>query len=560
VNNAKDPEVRKEYVPDPSNAPVDVIYGPVNRDIVFYEYYQREKGKIDAISAANTIATSPINRPHACDGKVITSEMAEKMVFLAHFGKVTLREKFPEKGGRLITDLPNAMPHLTLGYSTFSPVYVTTLLQDLHARMPATEQRTKGPTDLASTKSTYAIDKSSLWSNTVYPASEADNWFVSGTAAYWQMLNGLPKDPVAASVSLRDQLAELNCRLQYTMVHEGTLAPSKTGRRYDGYKTYVIPRIRGTFLLHQLRLKIGSVLFLKLMDDVHRQFREKPLTTAQFVKRSSEMAAMSLESFVAQWLDRDDLPDPTVHASVSKLGEEWKVDLEVLQQGTPYEFSTTVALETENGTQVEMVTVMSSPQKFSFTTHGRPERLLFNVGNDIPVGRNEYFSYSNLFDDFKNVMIVYGTSRQVEANHTLALKYQTVLADQFTEDLLPVKQDNMFSQEGCAASDLVILGNGGDNEVLRSVAERIGLAVGKNMFRWQGKTYASPDDGLFFAAANPYNRSRAVYCFVANSELQLYWMTRRHQPLPAWALFKGEQVADRGFPPPAQMIVNLSGN
>ena len=44
------------------------------------------------------LATSPINRPHACDGKVTTSEMAEKLVFLAHYGKVTLREKFPREG------------------------------------------------------------------------------------------------------------------------------------------------------------------------------------------------------------------------------------------------------------------------------------------------------------------------------------------------------------------------------------------------------------------------------------------------------------------------------
>jgi hypothetical protein len=560
VNNAKDPEVRKEYVPDPSNAPVDVVFGPVNRDIVFYEYYQREKGRIDAISAANIIATSPLNRPHACDGKVITSEMAEKMVFLAHFGKVTLREKFPEKGGRLIPDLVNAMPHLTLGYSAFSPVYVTKLLQDLHARTSVIDQPAKGVLDLASAKSIYTIDRSSLWSNTVYPASDRDNWFVSGTAAYWQMLNGLPKDLLAANAFLRDQLAELNYRLQYTVNHEGALAPSKTERRYDGYKTYVVPRIRGTILLHQLRLKIGNELFLKLMGDIHRQFREKPLATTQFVKRAGEIAGVDLGAFISQWLGREDIPEPSVRASASRVGEDWRVAMEVLQPGTPYEFCTTVALETEKGTQLEMVSVVSSPQNFTFTTHGRPTRLVFNVGNDIPVHRGEYFTYSNLFDDFKNVVIVYGTTREVEANHTLALRYQTVVADQFTEDLLPVRQDNTLSDRERAASDLVILGNGGDNEVLRSVAERIGLTVGKDMFRWQGKMYVNPNDGLFVAAANPYNPSRAVYCFIANSALQLYWMTRRHQPLPAWALFKGEQVTERGYLPPTQLVVNLTGD
>ena len=70
------------------------------------------------------MASSPINRPHACDGKVTDAEMAEQLVFLAHYGKVTLREKFPATGSRRMPDLPGAIPHLTLGYSTFSPIFI----------------------------------------------------------------------------------------------------------------------------------------------------------------------------------------------------------------------------------------------------------------------------------------------------------------------------------------------------------------------------------------------------------------------------------------------------
>jgi general secretion pathway protein L len=36
---------------------------------------------------------------------------------------------------------------------------------------------------------------------------------------------------------------------------------------------------------------------------------------------------------------------------------------------------------------------------------------------------------------------VYGTTRQVEANHTAALRFQTVLAEQFTEVFSPLRQD-----------------------------------------------------------------------------------------------------------------------
>jgi hypothetical protein len=79
---------------------------------------------MDAIAGVNVLATTPINRPHACDGKVTTSEMAENLVFFAHSGKVTLREKFIGENKR-IPDLPGAVPRLSLGYSTMSPIFIT---------------------------------------------------------------------------------------------------------------------------------------------------------------------------------------------------------------------------------------------------------------------------------------------------------------------------------------------------------------------------------------------------------------------------------------------------
>ncbi len=560
VNNAKDPDVRKEYVPDPTNAPFDVVFGPVNRDIEFVNYYKREKGKIDAISAVTTVATSPINRPHACDGKVTTSEMAEKMVFMAHFGKVTLREKFPERGSRRMPDLPNAIPHLALGYTVFSPVTVSEMLKAARASARPDSSGRAVRADSGSAKSIFSYSKKLLWVNTVYPAREADNWFASGTAAYWQMLNGLPADPVAARGVLGDQLAEVNYRLQYTMMREGSLAPAKTERRYDGYRWYVIPRARGTVLLHQLRLRMGNEVFAHVMERIHSAFKGKPLSTAEFVRKASDISKMEVGPVVAQWLERDDLPDPVVRASASGEAGRWSVDLEVVQGGTPYNFLTTVSIETEKGEQCELVNVARSPEHLTLRTASRPVRVTFNSGNDIPVRRSDCYTFANLFDDFKTATIVYGTSRQVEANRTLALRFQSVIADQFTEDLLPVKQDNAVSDEELGGGDFVVLGNGGDNEVLRRCAEKIGLGIGPDFFRWQGRTYGNSDDGLFLVVPNPSNPARALYCFVANSDLQLWQMTRRYQPLPVWAVFKGEHIIERGYLPAARFILPLAGN
>jgi hypothetical protein len=543
VNNAKDPEVRKEYVPDPSNAPFDLVFTPWNRDLSFVEYYKKEKGKIDAVSAVRVLATSPINRPHACDGKVTTSEMAKKMMFLAHFGKVTLREKFPDKMSRFLPDLPGATPHLTLGYSVVNPVYVADELKK-HKRAV---QSPGGPeANVDAVRDLYRFDKKMLWMNTVYPASEGENWFVSGSATYWNMMSALPVDAKAAALSVRDQFADMNCRLLYITTREGTLAPTKATRVYDRYNHYLIPRIRGTYMFHQLRLLLGNETFSRVMQSVHNEFRDKAMTSGAFITAAEKIAKKDLKSFIRQWIDRDDLPDPTIKAHTTKTDSGWTTTLEVAQSGTPYDFCTIVGIENDREIRWALVHVPGAAFTTTFTSPDHPRRLVFNTGNDVPVKR-PYYTLANLFDDFQNVKIVYGTARQVEAHHTLALRYQAVIADAFTETLLPVCQDADLADADLKSSDMVLLGVGTDNAMLAGLAGLHGVVVGKNFFRWRGRTYGSAEDGLFAVFPSPQNPAKVVYMFLANSALQLYQMTKRHQPMPQWSIFKGDQSVEKGF-------------
>jgi hypothetical protein len=543
VNNAKDPEVRKEYVPDPSNAPFDLIFSPWNRDLSFVDYYKREKGAIDATSAVNLLATSPINRPHACDGKVTTSEMAEKMMFLAHYGKVTLREKFPEKASRFLPDLPGAVPHLTLGYSVINPVFV---VEELKKHKAFTQSIKTPETNVNAVAESYRFDKKLLWSNTVYPATEGDNWFVSGSASYWGMLNGLAGDEKAAAGSVRDQLAEMNCRLLYTMNREGSMAPSKAARVYDRYSNYIIPRIRGTYLLHQLRLLLGNNDFSGVMKSVHAKFREAPMTTGEFIAEVGRVSKEDVKQFMRQWVDRDDIPDPVIKAHSAKNDTGWTVTVDVQQAGIPYDFLTMVGIEGEREMRWSRIRVTGATFQTKIPSKERPRWLVFNISNDIPVKR-PYYTLANLFDDFRSAAVVYGTGRQIEAHHTLALRYQSVVADAFTETLLPVKQDAEIGDADLKSSDVVVLGVGTDNTLLASLADLHGISVGKNFFRWRGRTYGAPEDGLFASFPSPQNPSKVVYLFLANSGPQLYQMTKRHQSMPQWAVFRGEQVVQRGY-------------
>ncbi|MFP2906133.1 C45 family autoproteolytic acyltransferase/hydrolase, partial [Pyxidicoccus sp. 3LFB2] len=550
-NNNRDPEVRKEYVPNPDNAPVDLAFNAANRDIAFWEYYAKygKKG-FDLDASIRMLATSPINRPHACDGKVTTSEMAEKLMFLAHYGKTTLREKMV--GSRFMPDLPGATPHLSLGYTTFSPLVVADRLKEARKTWKAPDEAAAPRRDLAKVKDVVTFDEKLLWANTVFPSTDGDNWLASGTAAYWKLLKGLPAGEDKAFEHQRDALAELNARYLFTTSREADVVPVNAKTDYGRYGTYLLPRIKGTFALHQLRLLLGNPDFSKAMGAVHAKYANKDITTADFKRTVLEATNKDVGAFVAQWLERTGLPQPRIRATAAQAKDGYEVTLKVEQPGArPWHFVTLVEVRTAKGSTFERVEVKgAASETFTFRTAEAPVRVVFNAANDIPVPRERFQVLSNQADAFERLLLVHGTARQTESMRTLALGYREVLADAFTELLPQLKPDGEVTDAELADRDLVLLGGAEDNALLARLVEekKLPMELGRRYFRWQGKTYGRPDDGLALALPNPWNPKRTLYVYTANSGLQLWQMTRTfHRNLQGWARFQGADVSGKGF-------------
>jgi hypothetical protein len=166
------------------------------------------------------------------------------------------------------------------------------------------------------------------------------------------------------------------------------------------------------------------------------------------------------------------------------------------------------------------------------------------------VASDRRFSFSAFAEDFASTVIVYGTGRQVEANHTLALRFQSVLADAFSEILPPVVPDAEMDEAALAAHDLFVVGDPRDNMLLARVLPQLPVEAGPGFFRFEGHTYADERDGLYLALPSPFAKGRVLHVLLANSPLQLHEMTRTYRAgLPAWAVFRGEKVENEGHFP-----------
>lgn len=569
-NNNRDPEVRKEYVAQPEDRPYDLVFSPWNRDVAFNEFYREHAGSIDAQAGVELWASSPVNRAHACDGKITTGEMAREMVFLAHYGKVTLREKFPEAGSRRMPDLPGAIPHLSLGYSVASPVFVTEALKAARAgnaalAAPASEGDEIETIDEEGVRDArLALDHRELWRRTVYPASDAESWFVSGSAAYWRILRALDQDAAAAEDSIRNALHELTTRYHYTVSREGDLVPLETARAYDRYAPYRIPRIKGVFALHQLRLALGTERFLAAMRAVHEKFAEREATTDQIIGALGEAAGEPVDRWIRPWIEREGLPSLSTRGAF-KEGRDGPVSgtLTIARDEDDPPLALSVAIIAEGRRELRELRLDEPSVTLTFETGASPVTIEIDPFGDVPVDTELFYTWPNFIDDFHSTSIVYGTAQQIEANHTLARRFQETLADAYVEILPPLVKDAELDDEARAKRDLIVLGSRRDNAYIESIAERLPdnlpLELGPNWFRWQDETFARPDQGLFLVVPNPDNPQRALYLLLANSALQLHHMTESYRRgIPSWALFEGGEITGRGYHLPLRMKFSSS--
>ena len=235
-NNAKDLGVRLEENPDPNGATTYVPYVPTNRDLKWQALYREYKGKIDEQFGFMAFHTAPLVSATAMDAKVVTADMASRMMVWADFGKPNERERLPSKDDQEEYSRNDGL--YTSGYRLISTQPVPT------ARAETAKTSISAPQDFPPQQN-YS-DR--MWSGWVLPASDADIWFASGSAAYFDDLD---------SKDLANAMAA-----HWARYRELSIVSNPTAKQQFQLETQ-----KGALFLDQLRRNMGDDRFFKLMKD-----------------------------------------------------------------------------------------------------------------------------------------------------------------------------------------------------------------------------------------------------------------------------------------------------
>jgi hypothetical protein len=261
-NNPKDLTVRIEDYPDPEGDGGYIPYVPETRDLAWQDLYRKYRGQIDEQFGFLAFRTAPLVSSSTMDAKVLTSNMASHLMVWAAIGKPNQREWLPQKWDSSKDD--GLYPS---GYYLFqqdpSDSLRAALQKNEKARLAALTDPSK-PSDPAVADPPSIEGR--LWKGWVLPATDADMWFVAGSAAYKRVLQS--KDIEEALDAQRATWRGLE------------LVPDTPANHFQR------ERAKGVLFLDSLRSKMGDDAFLKLMSDYFAANTTKTVTAQSFLDRA----------------------------------------------------------------------------------------------------------------------------------------------------------------------------------------------------------------------------------------------------------------------------------
>ncbi len=254
-NNAKDLAVNLEYKPDPQGEPGYIPYVPGPRDLAWMDLYKKYKGQIDEQFGFKAYDRAPLVSSSTMDAKVVTADMANRMMVWAAFGRPNESVAAPRDSNYGL--FPGGYYLFNAGAS-----------EELSASVAANEQlRLQTENSKAESHKPAAVSwhdhPEQLWKGWVLPASDADTWFVAGSAAYYRLLQ---TPNVAEAINTE--------KIRYRGLK---LSPDNPQNRFE------IEQCAGTLFLDSLRLKLGNDAFFKLMNGYFAANTTKTVSAQSFL-------------------------------------------------------------------------------------------------------------------------------------------------------------------------------------------------------------------------------------------------------------------------------------
>jgi hypothetical protein len=567
-NNEKDLNVRLETIPSVHDRPSEMLFRPEERDGIWVNLYEQNKGHIDGGFARLAFSTPVLVSRTSVDAKYTTSDLQKDLKCEAIFGPPLGR------GWEPTFDERKRFPEV---YEMASNPWT-----ELAVKMPLPAEPAVAAVDLDEKPEPAMKDDSDdsggdegpsnppAWEGTLLSGGGGDAWLASAFAMY---------EPIVA-----DEQAKLKQN------NSGDLSPSQReelGIELFGYRTgyiaaaratadtplasiqmdvadrswYRIARGKGVLLLQELRRRLGLPAFVNLMQAYGSAHAGKPADAAAF-EAMAEAAPYSVPAaFFDDWLRQSGLAEFELIDASSRTDASGNVVSGKLRVSNPEAVSSIdVTVETADDEKTQTVAITGKIVKFEVPTDKPAVRVVVNKYGATPMSNGGRYSMGWFNTQPQKALIIYGTQDEEAANREAAEKLQKAIANSGSNVMIPIKADvEAMDDEELKNHDLLLVGRPSCNRITFRMKKAFPVSFGERTFTVDRKLYASANSVLLAVGANPLN-DRYTVSVMAGLSAEA---TVRHASALAGAGQGEVQVISNGDSkdlviPPAELVHDIA--
>jgi len=275
---------------------------------------------------------------------------------------------------------------------------------------------------------------------------------------------------------------------------------------------------REAFICHMLRRQLGDEKYYKLVNTYLnlRQKSNQPVSTTRFQKLAEDVYGEPLDWFINQWVNTTELPRLKLENVTTKKDKNgWLVHGRLLQMGeTIFRLPVELAIDTENGREIEKYFVDSRTVDFDLHTLNEPQKLIIDPDYELLKIQRMPPRLGWFWDDYPAYILILGTLAEVESNRTAA--------ERFNDDYLGlgkeiIKADTNVSHDDLKSTCVVLFGRPETNEISQQFNDIFPIKFCEDKFTWQGITYDQPNQGVAQIVENPLDPESVIVLYTGLS-------------------------------------------
>jgi hypothetical protein len=301
---------------------------------------------------------------------------------------------------------------------------------------------------------------------------------------------------------------------------------------------------REVFVCHMLRKQLGDEKFFKLVKTYVnlRQKSKQAVSPTHFQKLAEDVYGEPLDWFFKQWVKSTKLPRlelEKVTANKDKKG--WQVQGRLLQSGeTIFQLPVELAIDTKNGKVIQRLYVDRKIIDFDQLMQNEPQKLVVDPDDEILKIQRMPPRLLWFWDDYLELIIIYGTLGDTEANKTAAERFNKEYLGLGHET---IKADIDVNEADLKTKYIVLFGRPETNKITQQFKDIFPIKFDEDKFTWQGVTYAHPTHGVAQIVETPNDpQTRMImYAGLSPEATQKFWYLYLYDTEASWVIFDGDK-------------------